>query len=393
MLPFKACRTGLASVFILLFAGNPGPATAQYSGPPKIVQRERNDIVGAKWALARRGNLLITSSREGTEAHVWSGGKFNSVNRSIDKPANDFVHFASEADLLLIGSSPGIAQHQRLMKGKAPLPGLTPPADAMFPGDVPEAMKKSVEKALKSRPSANKDPLEIRLFANPDKMTLSRLGSIELQPTTNWLTVSGDATKVVLYDGGANTLEIVRVAEGFNTPSKRWKDVLYPTQLHDMTLSAKGGHLLVAQELRLSLIDTDSGKLIQAMPIPENWRQLRFSYGGRYLVAKQISEDQVSENKATAIVMEVTSGRILEFPIDAADLVHVTPDGQWLVRINSSELEFTKLANRNEKYSELLHDDCNRNCDIVFAADAGRAVIWSDEPARIYVAQFPFNSK
>ncbi len=214
MLPFKAYRTGLASVFILLFAGNPGPATAQYSGPPKIVQRERNDFVGAKWALARRGNLLITSSREGTEAHVWSGGKFNSVNRSIDKPANDFVHFASEADLLLIGSSAGIAQHQRLMKGKAPLPGLTPPADAMFPGDVPESMRKSMEKALKSRPSAKKDPLELRMFANPDKTTLRRFGSIELQPTTNWLTVAGDATKVVLYDGGANTLEIVRVAEG-----------------------------------------------------------------------------------------------------------------------------------------------------------------------------------
>lgn len=388
MFPFKQKQTVPVLISILLIVGSSVPATAQYAGPPKIVQRERNDFVDAKWALARRGNLLITSSRVQTEAHIWSGGKFNSVNRSIDQPASDFVHFASGADLLLVGSSPAIAQHQRRIQGQTALPGQAPPAESIFPGDVPEAMKKSLEKSLKSRASRNNAPLEIRMFANPDKTTLSRYGTIELKPTTDWLTVSGDGTKVVLYDSAANTLEVVRVAEGFNTPSQRWKDVLYPTQLYDLTLSTKGGHLLVAQEWRLSLIDTDSGKLLQAMPIPENWRQPQFSHGGRYLVAKQVSQD-----KATAIVMEVTTGRILEFPCDAADLVRVTPDGQWLVRISSSELEFTKLKNRNEKYSELLHDDCNQNCSIVFAANAGRAVIWSDEPARIYVAQFPFNSK
>lgn len=216
---------------------------------------------------------------------------------------------------------------------------------------------------------------------------MTPFATIEARSSVAWLAISDDASRVAFYDPDSKSVEIVNVIEGFNTPNKRLDDILYPTRLFDMTLSATGGHLLVAQEMRLTLIDTVSGKLVQSMSLDENWTQLRFSFGGRYLIAKRI------DGEPKAIVMEVKTGKVLEFPIEAGDQVHLTPDGQWLVRLTGANLEFQKLTDRSQVYSELLHDDCNVNSQIIFSANFGRAVIWSDDPPRMYVAEFPFVTK
>ena len=351
---------------------------------PKIVQREKNTYLNSNWALSRKGNLLISSSTTGTIPHVWNNGKFVTSTQQVDRTAHDLMCFSDDGDVFLVSSSPNISEQNRSLRNETAIDQASP-FQAKAPSDKNIANSRSSR--ARRGPAPTSQPCEVKLYRNSSKTSLTPFATIEARTSIAWLAISDDGSRVALFDPESKSIEIVNVIEGFNTPNKRLEDILYPTRVFDMTLSATGGHLLLAQEMRLTLIDTVSGKLIQSMSLDENWKQLRFSYGGRYLIAKRI------DGEPKAIVMEVKTGKVLEFPIEAADQVHLTPDGQWLVRLTKTNLEFQKLSDRNQVYSELLHDDCNVNSQIIFSADFGRAVIWSDEPPRMYVAEFPFVTK
>ncbi|MEQ1903647.1 MAG: hypothetical protein ABL888_05655 [Pirellulaceae bacterium] len=355
-----------------LLATSGSSAFAQKS--PTVIQRERNPFPGGKWAISNRGDILISSNKDGTLPHLWTANKYV-TNKSLDSRTFDYLKFSEQSDIFLIAQSEPLRKFQS--------------------GDVGESLEIRGQKLLtdpfkeKSKSPFNdkkKDTYDITLLQAQGKKGFKPWATLEVPNAMQWLAVSGDGQRVALFNPETSTIEIAQIREGFNTSNKRFKDILYPTQLFDMQLTAKGGQLLVAQESRVSLVDTDSGIMLQAMKIDPAYKEVHFSYGGRYLVAKDTTAKQ-------AIVIELKSGRDLRFDIDPADKVSITPDGQWLAQITKSEIKFTKLSNRSESYSELLHDDCNTNCFMAFASLAGRMIVWSDEPQRLYVVVYPFGTK
>lgn len=386
-------------VWLAILAGQWLPA--QLVKAPTVVQRERNPFPNSAWAISNRGQLLISSNSEGTFPHLWTANRFV-TNPPLDSTTFDYVNYVRDTDTLVVASAETLRRHRKFMNLLSdelvgflaefiPSNLTVDPKSEAFQRGVERGFLKRLQETGMSKPplplgKANKDTFDIRLYQTEGKKAVKPFATIEASNQVEWFAVSGDGSRIALYSPSSNIIEVATIREGFNTPNKRFKDVLYPTKMYDMLVSSKGGQLLVAQQARVSLISLENGEMLQSLAIDPEYVDVQFAYGGRYLVARDVKNQK-------AIVTELKSGRELTFDIDKEDRVAVTPDGQWLVQLCKSDLKFTKLANRSETYTELLHDDCNKNCQMVFASGAGRMIIWSDEPQRLYVVNYPFASK
>ncbi|MBX3418243.1 MAG: hypothetical protein KF851_11620 [Pirellulaceae bacterium] len=348
---------------------------------PAVIQRERNPFPNGQWAMSNKGQVLISSNAQGTIPHLWTSNQYV-TNPALDKKTYDFLAFSQNTDLFIVAQSAPLKNFRNQLRGVS---GFSDSEKNNSLSGTSKDQNRTISDAKKSG-SNSKASYDVLMYQMDGKRAMKAFATLEAANEIQWLTVSGDGQKVALYNPSTQTIEVAAIREGFNTSQKRFKDILYPTPLYDLQLTAKGGQLLVAQNSRVSLFDMQNGEMLQSMKIDPDLKNVHFANGGRLLVAKDAS----AEN---AVIIDLRSGRDLVFDIDPADQVTVTPDGQWLVQLTTSELKFVKLANRTEVYTELLHEDCNRNCQMTFASSAGRMMIWADEPQRLYVVTYPFATK
>lgn len=394
---------GLWLLSCLVLAGDPACGITQQgqTSPVSIVQQERNIWAEAAWAIAPDGRSLVSSNQKGTWLHLWKGGRFETEPMALSPVRADLLDFGEEVDNLVFARKIPPPELAKNGSASVAVPSIPVPWGPRGPRNDMEAMMGLVllhHELMKFHAEQNvqrwsqtidqqvkSGQFDINIFSRGGRRQFAQIAAIVPPRLLQAMVLSPDSSTAAVFDGYTSELQIINLRTGFNQASRTIRDQLYPCPLLDLRLSKTGKHLLVLQQGRLSLFDTETAEPMEVMETGEHWYGARLGFGGRYLVARD-----ESGRSPKAIVQQISTGKKIEIDVEAGSQVHLTPDGKWLVNIDREGVQFIPLTTPTIRHRLVLHPDSGKTCQVEFAARSGRMFVWSEEPNRLYVIDYPY---